>query len=225
MWGRNAGVTADASQAMAQVNYSITPAAPTTPLVMSMTSSLASPQVAGSPITFTAAANGGTAPYQFKWWVFDGSQWTVAQGWNTGNTFVWQPTATGTYVVAAWVRNSGVTTDASQALAQMSYTIATPAYVVPIITNFASDLTGPQAVGTSITFTTTVTGGAAPYQYKWWVFNGSSWSVALDWNGSPAMTWRPTTSGAYMVAVWVRNAGVTTDASQALAQSTYVITP
>jgi hypothetical protein len=128
-------------------------------------------------------------------------------------------------VVAAWVRNSGVTADASQALAQMSYTISTPAYVVPIITNFVSDLTGPQSVGTSITFTTTVTGGAAPYQYKWWVFDGSTWSVEREWNGSPAMTWRPTTSGAYMVAVWVRNAGVTKDASQALAQSTYVITP
>ena len=47
----------------------------------------------------------------------------VAQDWDGINSFTWRPTASGTYVVAVWVRNAGVTADASQALAQVNYTI------------------------------------------------------------------------------------------------------
>ncbi|WP_410961606.1 hypothetical protein, partial [Salmonella sp. SAL4457] len=78
----------------------------------------------GTTINFTAAAAGGTAPYQFKWWVQSDGVWYVAREWNGSNTLTWQPTAAGIYVVAVWVRNSGVTADASQALAQVPYVIS-----------------------------------------------------------------------------------------------------
>jgi hypothetical protein len=88
-----------------------------------------------------------------------------------------------------------------------------------------SNTANPTSRGTSIRFTTSASGGTGSYQFKWWVFDGASWSVAQDWSTSTSMTWRPETAGAYMVAVWVRNAGVTADASQGLAQMSYVITP
>jgi len=53
-------------------------ATPTTPLtVSSVTANQASPQAAGTPLTITATATGGTTPYQFKWWVWNGSAWTA----------------------------------------------------------------------------------------------------------------------------------------------------
>jgi hypothetical protein len=225
VWARNAGVTDDASQAMAQVSYSIAPGAPQAPLVMNLTSSVRSPQVLGNAVTFTAAASGGRGPHEFKWWVHDGTQWTVAREWGTGHTLNWQPTRTGTYIVAAWVRNAGVTVDASQALAQTTFVMSVARDIPPAITAFTSSVASPTVAGTTVTFNTVASGGQGAYEFKWWVFSGGSWSVAQNWSNSSAFTWKPATPGNYIVAVWVRNNGVPADASQALAQVNYIVNP
>jgi hypothetical protein len=224
VWARNAGVTDDASQALAQLPYTLTPAAPTNPLVMSMTSNVASPQVLGNSVTFTAAATGGTAPYQFKWWIHDGTQWSVAREWG-GATFNWQPVRTGNYIVAAWVRNAGVTGDASQALAQMPYVISTLLEIPPAITSFTSSVASPSPANATVTFNATATGGIGDYQFKWWVYANGQWSVGQEWRDSSSFAWKPKSPGTYIVAVWVRNDGVTADASQALAYGNFTITP
>ena len=54
--------------------------------IMPLTSSLASPQSAGTPITFIAGATGGRGPYQFKWLVLKGTTWTVVSNWSSSNT-------------------------------------------------------------------------------------------------------------------------------------------
>jgi hypothetical protein len=228
VWGRNSGVEADASQAMAQVAYTITtapaPPAPQALAISSLTSNVASPQTSGTTVTFTAAATGGQAPYQFKWWVHDGAAWTVAQNWSASATLAWRPTTAGTYLVAVWGRNSGVEVDASQAMAQVTYTITTGAPIQPLaITSFTSSVASPQAAGTTVTFSATATGGEAPHQFKWWVYDGSTWTPLQNWSTSATFTWRPTSPGSYIVAVWVRNNGVRADASQALAQSNFLI--
>jgi subtilisin family serine protease len=70
-----------------------------------------SPQPVGATITFTATFTGGTAPYQTKWWVWDGTSWSVGQNWATTTTFAWTPAAPGTYVIGVWGRNAGNTVD------------------------------------------------------------------------------------------------------------------
>ena len=70
------------------------------------------PQGPGATVTFTATAAGGTAPYQFKWWLWDGATWTVLEDWSTGNTFAWTPsTPNPHFVVAVWVRSADSTAD------------------------------------------------------------------------------------------------------------------
>jgi hypothetical protein len=70
------------------------------------------PQRPGAIVTFTATAAGGTAPYQFKWWLWDGATWTVLEDWSTGNTFAWTPsTPNPNLAVAVWVRSAGNTAD------------------------------------------------------------------------------------------------------------------
>jgi hypothetical protein len=69
-------------------------------------------QLPGTPVTFTASAAGGTAPYQFKWWLWDGATWTVLEEWSTGNTFAWTPsTPNPNYAIGVWVRSAGNTAD------------------------------------------------------------------------------------------------------------------
>jgi hypothetical protein len=66
----------------------------------------------GTTVTFTVSAGGGTAPYQFKWWLWDGATWTVLEDWSTGNTFAWTPsTPNPNYAVGVRVRSAGSTTD------------------------------------------------------------------------------------------------------------------
>ena len=80
---------------------------------------------------------------------------------------------------------TGVTSDPST---EVSGTTA-PA-VRPEVTALAlsADVASPQVVGTTVTWVSTATGGAAPYQYRWWVYNGNVWSAATAWTTSS--TWR-----------------------------------
>jgi hypothetical protein len=186
--------------------------------VVTLTSSVASPQIAGTSINFNAMATGGTAPYQFKWWVQSGGVWSVAREWSTSASLAWQPTAAGTYVVQVWARNADATADASQALALVTYTINAGSSTPLSITSLTSSVASPQAVDATILFTTAAAGGTGPYQFKWWVFDGTAWWIVREWSTSATLNWRPTRAGNYIVAVWGRNAGVTADASQAMTQ-------
>jgi hypothetical protein len=231
VWARNTGVTIDASQALAQMSYVVSPrTTSTTTTALSITglsSNLASPQAPGTSITFSSGATGGTAPYQFKWWVLSNGVWTVGREWSTSTLFSWRPSSAGAYAVAVWARNAGVTADASQAMAQVSYVISAPgSSSAPLsITSFTSDLSSPQPRYSYINFSTVATGGTGDYQFKWWIQSGGVWSVLRDWDSRPMLEWFPRTAGSYVIAVWARNVGSTTDASEALAQAPFVISP
>jgi hypothetical protein len=217
VWARNSGSTADAAEAYRQFAsaYTVTGTALT---VTNVTPNRPSPQVAGTPITLTATATGGVAPYQYKWWIFNGTTWNVGQTWSASNTFAWTPTAAGNYTLQVWARNSGTTTDTPEAYGQVVHTVT-----VLTVTSLTPDKQSPQPPGTSITFTASATGGLEPYQYKWWVFNGVSWTVARDWATGNTYTWTPTVGGDYQLQVWVRNNGTTTDTPEAYGTSAFTI--
>jgi M6 family metalloprotease-like protein len=178
--------------------------------VTDLTPDKTSPQVAGTPITFTATATGGVPAYQYKWWLFNGTTWTVGQAWGASSTFAWTPTAPGTYTLQVWVRSNGNTADTPEAYRQVAYTVT-----ILTFTSLTAALPSPQPPGTLITFTATATGGVAPYQYKWWEFNGTTWRIVQDWNTSATFAWTPTAPGTYTLQVWARNSGTTTDTAEA----------
>jgi len=183
----------------------------------SLTANLNAPQPPGASVTFTAAGAGGTAPYQFKWWLWNGATWTVPKNWSTSNTFAWVPSASNSnYTVGVWVRGAGETADqpsgypaSSGAYTSMPFPIQMP---VLMLTSLTASLSAPQPPGASVTFTAAATGGAAPYQFKWWLWNGATWTVSKDWSTSNTFAWVPSASNSnYAVGVWVRNAGETAD--------------
>ncbi len=182
------------------------------------------PQAPGTTVTFTATPTGGTAPRQYKWLVSaNGTTWTVANGWSSSNTFAWTPTGSSnaSYKVGVWVKSAGNTADTYEAGAVLPFAIAGVSQVT-----LAANRTAPQAPGTTITWTATPTGGAAPYQYKWLVStNGTSWSVAAGWSSSNTFAWTPTGSSnaSYKVGVWVKSAGNTADTYEAGATTPFSI--
>jgi hypothetical protein len=93
-----------------------------------------------------------------------------------------------------------------------SYAISTaPASPLQLLA-LTANKTSPQPAGTSVTFTAAATGGIQQYQYKWWLYDGSTWILLRDWSSSSSYSWTPTLpAGSYRIGGWVRSATNSTD--------------
>ena len=178
-----------------------------------LTSNTPAPQGVGASITFTAVTTGGVSPAQFKWVIFDGYEWKTSQYWSTLNTFTWKPTTpNANYRVGVWARSASSTYDAAESDAASGY-LSFPIVEPLALTSLSANVASPQMVGTSINLTAAAVGGVAPYQYKWLISDGTSWTVGQQWSPSSTFTWTPSVANAnYSIGVWVRSATNTTDA-------------
>jgi hypothetical protein len=186
----------------------------------SLSPDMAAPRGLGTTVTFTASASGGQSPYQFRWGVRRGGVWTVGN-WSSSNAFAWTPTLSGTdYQVRVEVRGSWNTAGAAESTASVTYPImpvATAATVTP-------NLSSPRAPGTTIRWTASASGGQAPYQYRWAVWNGSTWTTVSTWSTSNWFDWTPTVANAnYKVAVVVRSAWNTSGQAEFTAVQPFVV--
>jgi hypothetical protein len=79
------------------------------PQMVSLTSSTALPAAAGTTITWTAGATGGTAPLEYQFWRQDGASWVMVQDYSPSNTYTWATTAgdVGQHAVQARTRSTG----------------------------------------------------------------------------------------------------------------------
>lgn len=101
------------------------------PLSLSLTADKPSPQDASASIMLTATAQGGVAPYSYKWMIgVNGNPPALWQNWGI-NTKSWTPSVSGpgTYEIVVWARSSDSTADAPEAMASMVFVITAP--VVP----------------------------------------------------------------------------------------------
>ena len=220
VWVRSAGNSADSPEAAQTIPYSITPSGmPLSDVVL--TADRSAPQPAGTTINLTATAIGGIGPHQFKWWQFDGTLWTVLADWSTTNTLAWTPnTANAAYRAGVWVRDAGNSVDAPQ----VATTIAFP--ISPMSVTLTANAVAPQLTGTPIVFTATPSGGVAPQQYKWWQFDGITWTVLADWSTQNSYTWQVNVANPnYRVGVWVRSAGNSANLPEASATLPFAIGP
>jgi hypothetical protein len=199
VWVRNAG--SSGTNAALQAAASIS-----TPRVLTITAVTPNPTstAAGQPVTWTAIALGGKAPYSYQFWVYDGAQWQVGRNWSTSASWVWTPARPGSYTFQVRARNSRSTT-ASAFRSFGPYTATRPSALTA--TAMTSDLTTPTPARTPITWTAVAAGGTGPYTYQFWIAKGRTWSIGQDWSTSPTWTWIPPATGTYAFQVWVRNAG------------------
>jgi hypothetical protein len=236
VWVRSAGNTADALEASTEKSFAIsTVVAPPVPPVaagpvasVSIVANVAAAS-AGQTVTLTATPVGGAAPYQYKWFVYDGGAWTVVADWTGASTFAWTPAvANPNYRIGVWVRSAGNTANALEASAEKAFAIsaAVVAPVAPAGPVSSVSLTSnvlPVSPGVTVTWTAQAVGGAAPNQYKWFVYDGVGWSVVGTWTTSSTFNWTPpVVNPNYRIGVWVRSAGNTADALEA---STEVAAP
>lgn len=198
VWVRNAGSSSDLPDYNVSALFSIQ-----APIGgVTLTPDRAAPQRAGTPISWTATATGGTQPYSYRWSLFDGSAWSTLRDWTTNATYEWTPTLpNASYVVRVSVRSSTDLESAAVRETDVPFPINAPISSLTI----TADRPSPQPVGSSIRWTATAAGGTPPYSYKWWVLDGT-WRTVKDWSSNGTFVWTPTGARAYLVAVWARSA-------------------
>jgi hypothetical protein len=134
----------------------------------------------------------------------------MARDYSTSASWSWTPTQAAQYAIQVWVRNAGSKTnyDASKGSGYFNITAAPTPLTV---TSLKASPAPPQSAGTTITWTTTATGGTAPLQYQYLLYSGvtGTWTIARDYNTSASWSWTPTQAAQYAIQVWVRNAGST----------------
>ncbi len=208
---RNAGSTTTYDALKNSPTFSITVPS-TLPIVTSLTPSPTVPRPAGTTITWTAAATGGTAPLQYQYWLYSSvtASWTMGRDYSTSPSWAWTSAQAGQYAVQVWVRNAGSTTKYDAWLGSGYFNI-TAASGPPTVTSLKATPAPPQSAGTTITWTATATGGTAPLQYQYWLYSGvtASWTMVRDYSTSASCSWTPTQAAQYAIQVWVRNAGST----------------
>jgi hypothetical protein len=203
------------------------------------------PQPPGTAITWTAIPSGEASACEYKWLVHNGSSWEVATNWSESDTFTWTPAfANPRYRVAVWVRTAGSTRDEIEASTEAAFAIdgastqlvaadAPPrasldrALVLPLSTvTLHVNLPSPQPVGTVITWTAFATGGGTGRQFKWFVYDGTTWRTAAPWSTNDTFEWTPLeASPRHRIAVWARSAGNTRDYFEASADAGFAVIP
>jgi Putative Ig domain/Glucodextranase, domain B len=108
---------------------------------------------------------------------------------------------------------------------QITITSATyAASIPPMGASLSQNLASPQTTGTAITFTASGSGGVGPYEYQWYLqLNGGAQTMVRAWSTATSYAWTPTQAGTYVISIWARSAGTTTNAAQATAQRTILI--
>ncbi|HEU4758658.1 MAG TPA: PQQ-dependent sugar dehydrogenase, partial [Dehalococcoidia bacterium] len=110
VWVRSAGSTAAYESYLGTAVFTITAATAT---ATSLTANVTFPVAAGTQVTWTATATGGSAPLQYRFWRFDVATgtWTMVRDYTTSNTFLWATTAAdvGQHKFGVWVRSAGST--------------------------------------------------------------------------------------------------------------------
>jgi len=139
----------DASHTSMFVNFTETVRA--TPLSVTASASPLS-GVAPLPVVFTSAPSGGSSPYTYEWDFGDHGASSTSE--NASHTYA----TAGTYVANLTVK------DATGATVPMTWTIT--AELPPLAVTISASTTAP-TVGQNVTFTSTPSGGSAPYSFAW----------------------------------------------------------
>jgi hypothetical protein len=105
---------------------------------LTVTADRTAPQAAGTAITFTATADGGVAPHQYKWLAYSStSGWTTLREWSASPTLVWTPAvADWAAQITVWARSANEPTGVPERTADVPFPVfvTSPATTSQLIT-------------------------------------------------------------------------------------------
>jgi FtsP/CotA-like multicopper oxidase with cupredoxin domain len=184
----NTGTLRDAYTWM---NYAIVSTAVTPATGVTLTASAPSPQLVGTSVLFTAAGQGSTTGYRYRFWISpdNGTTYTLAQDWSASATWTMPGTTpVGTYVIVADVTTDPVATT-RDAWTFTTYSVVAAALPPATGVTLTANATSPQAAGTPVIFTAAGIGSTS-YLYRFWqsTDGGLTFTVVQDWSATATWT-------------------------------------
>jgi streptogramin lyase len=212
VWVRQSSSTASYDN-FALTTFTLTPTNPAQVCgSIGVTSGVASPQMVGASVTFTAAANGCGSP-RYQWWIRDTSaNWSIASDFaHSSATLVWNTAGQlpGTYLVGVWARQAG-STASYEAYSIATYSLTVPAHICSSA-GISPNVVSPQNLGTTITFAASSLGCSSP-DYRFLTAPPNSiFGEVQPFGVSNTFAWNTSglTSGIYQVEVDTRQHGST----------------
>ena len=157
------------------------------------------PKLAKTPITIEATATGGKV-VQYKYFSFNGKDWSVLRDYSDSASYIWRPASAGKYIIKVCAREVGETEEIA---CEMPYRIAPPLSRVDL------SASSKQAIALwTETRLTAIPIGGADLEYKFEIFDGKSWETE-DFNWCNQTIWTPTKVGKYKIRATVREKDTT----------------
>ena len=170
------------------------------PAVTDLASDLASPQVAGATVTFTASASDPeNDPLQYMF-LLDGQPKT---SWTDNPSWAWTTAATdiGSHSIEVRAKDNKHNPDGDSSKA-IDFVISAPPNNPPAVTDLASDLASPQILGTTVTWTAAASDPESdPISYRFLVNNTPN----SDWQSQNQFAWMATVPGTSQITVQVKD--------------------
>ncbi len=171
---------------------------------------------AGTEVTMTGKATGGTSPYKFAYYYKKStdSSWTKAYVTSSGSAYTkydsktFTPKTAGTYNVKINVKDQG----GNGTMVSKEFTVKVTADTSALTNNSTISATTVKA-GTEVTMTGKATGGTSPYKFAYYYKKStdSSWTKAYVTSSGSAYTkydsktFTPKTAGTYYVRINVKD--------------------
>ena len=151
---------------------------------------------------FTAQGQ-GSSRYQYRFWLFNGTNWSMVQDYPAGSSWMLPASApAGNYVIAVDVRVSNSVDRDTVAYLYYQVTGSAPPPATGV--TISPDQSSPHAAGTAVRLTAQGQGSTS-YQYRFWLFDGTSWNLVQDYPiGSSWTLPASAPAGNYVIAVDVR---------------------
>ena len=154
---------------------------------------------AGTSVTWTASASGGSGTLQYCFYVFKNGSVIERGSYGTAKTYSYKPTAAGTYTVRVYVKDpSGNSVSLDNAAA------VTVSAAPPTITGVTANKTAV-AAGPPITWTASASGGTGTLQYCFYVFKDGKIAQRGNYGVANTYTYAPGAGGVYTVRVYVKD--------------------
>jgi hypothetical protein len=182
---------------------------------LTLFSNIPSPQLAGTLVSFNAAASGGTGTYEYRYWLRDqNGVYTLKQDYSPATTWNWDTTGLPTdsdYAIAVHARSVGSPAAFDQEKV-MNFRLNAPSGP-GVALSVTPNLVTPQLQGTQVYFTGAVTGGTGTYEYQFWLKpaagNVASYVNVQPYSVNPTWKWDTTAvvPGEYTLVVQARVLG------------------
>ena len=166
------------------------------PSITSYETSLESPQVVGTSIKLTQAAEGGKGTLKYAFSVKKDGVETYSKAFATTKNAIWTPTDSGTYKITFTVRDGNGNTDSKT----LSYVIK------PHESDLAVQVKSPTAnavytLGDTVNLSAVATGVQGTAKYRFAVYKNSTSVYSRSFKELDNASWKPTKVGKYMIMV------------------------